>query len=142
MAEHESEVCPQRPMDVKMEWFMKSMETKKLTTERERHDREMAAVREEFRNTLTEERETHKKELKQLLAEQKRVTESKIAEQKRQIKVQNHADYKYSVKQDFISLCHVKEEVEELKQLLAEQKREPGWLRRESPDIKRLEQEQ
>ena len=59
MAEHEREVCPQRPMDVKLEWFMKSMETK-LTTERERHEREMAAVREEFRNTLTEERETHK----------------------------------------------------------------------------------
>ena len=68
---------------------MKSMETK-LTTERERHVREMAAVREEFRNTLTEERETHKKEveeLKQLLAEQKRETESKMAEQKREIKV-------------------------------------------------------
>ena len=47
MAEHEREACPQRPMDVKLEWFMKSMETK-LTTERERHVREMAAVREEF----------------------------------------------------------------------------------------------
>ena len=74
MAEHKREACPQRPVDVKLEWFMKSMETK-LTTERERHVREMAAVREEFRNTLTEERETHKKEveeLKQLLAEQKK----------------------------------------------------------------------
>ena len=40
---------------------MKSVETK-LTTERERHEREMAAVREEFRNTLT----THKKEVKEL----------------------------------------------------------------------------
>ena len=45
--EHEREACSQRPMDVKLEWFMKSMETK-LTTERERHVREMAAVREEF----------------------------------------------------------------------------------------------
>ena len=51
--------------------------------------REMAAMREEFRNTLTEERETHKKEvevLKELtesiMAEQKRQTESKMAEQK------------------------------------------------------------
>ena len=79
MAEHKRDVCPQRPMDVKLEWFMKSVETK-LTTEREQHEREMAAVREEFRNTLT----THKKEvkeLKQLLAEQKREMENKIAEQ-------------------------------------------------------------
>ena len=70
---------------------MKSKETK-LTTERERHEREMAAVREEFRNTLTEERETHKteiEELKQLLAEQKRATESKMAEQKKDMKVHN-----------------------------------------------------
>ena len=69
-------------MDVKLEWFMKSMETK-LMTERERHVREMAAMREEFRNTLTEERGTHKKEveeLKQLLAEQ-RETERKIEEE-------------------------------------------------------------
>ena len=76
MAEHEHGACPQQPMDVKLEWFMKSMETK-LTTERERHVREMAAVKEEFRNTLTEERETHKKEveeLKQLIAEQKKET--------------------------------------------------------------------
>ena len=48
MAEHKRDVCPQRPMDVKLEQFMKSVETK-LTTERERHEREMAAVREEFR---------------------------------------------------------------------------------------------
>ena len=90
MAEHEHEVCPQRPMDIKLEWFMKSIETK-LTTERERHVREMAAVREEFRNTLTEERETHKKEveeLKQLLSEQKKETKSKMAEQK-EMKVHN-----------------------------------------------------
>ena len=85
MAGHEREVCPQRPMDIKFERFMKNMETK-LTTERERHVREMAAVREEFRNTLTKERETHKKEveeLKELLAEQKRETESKMAEQRK-----------------------------------------------------------
>ena len=39
-------------------------------------ERDMAAVREEFRNTLIEERETHKKEveeLKQLMAEQKKM---------------------------------------------------------------------
>ena len=56
IAEHEHNACPKRPMDIKLEWFMKSMETK-LT------------------KTLTEERETHKKEveeLKQLLAEQKK----------------------------------------------------------------------
>ena len=84
MAEHEREVCPQRPMDVKLEWFMKSME------------KEMAAVKEEFRNILTEERETHKKEvekLKQLMeskmAEQKREMESEMAEQKKEMKVHN-----------------------------------------------------
>ena len=52
MAEHKRDACPQRPVDVKLEWFMKSMETK-LTTERERHVREMAAVREEFRNRVS-----------------------------------------------------------------------------------------
>ena len=86
MAEHKHDECSQRPMDIKLEWFMKSMETK-LTTERERHVREVAAVREEFKNTLTEERETHNKEmeeLKQLLAEQKRETESKMAEQRKE----------------------------------------------------------
>ena len=61
MAEHKRDACPQRPMDVKLEWFMKSKETK-LTTERERHEREMAAVREEFRNTLTEERDGNRRE--------------------------------------------------------------------------------
>ena len=89
MAEHERDVCPERPMDVsKLEVFMKRMET----TKRERHVREMATVREELRNTLTEERETHKKEveeLKQLLAEQKRETESKMAEQMKEMKVHN-----------------------------------------------------
>ena len=86
MAEHKHDECSQRPMDIKLEWFMKSMETK-LTTERERHVREVAAVREEFKNTLTEERETHNmemEELKQLLAEQKRETESKMAEQRKE----------------------------------------------------------
>ena len=54
---------------------MKSVETK-LTTERERHEREMAAVREEFRNTLT----THKKEVKEL----KQSNLTSLAEQKRE----------------------------------------------------------
>ena len=43
MAEHEQDLCPQRPMDVKLECFMKLMETR-LTTERERHEREMTKM--------------------------------------------------------------------------------------------------
>ena len=39
MAEHEYDACPQRPMGVKLECFMKRMETK-LLTEREQHERE------------------------------------------------------------------------------------------------------
>ena len=96
MAEHERDVCPQRPVDVKLEWFMKSMETK-LTTERERHVREMASVREEFRNTLTEERETHKKEveeLKQILVEQKKTTERKMAAGLKQFMESKMAEHK------------------------------------------------
>ena len=41
MAVLERHVCPQRPMDVKLEWSVKRMETK-LTTDRERHEIEMA----------------------------------------------------------------------------------------------------
>ena len=40
MVEHERDMCPRRPMDVKIESFMKNMETK-LMTERER-ERERA----------------------------------------------------------------------------------------------------
>ena len=65
MDEHELGLCPQRPMDVKLEWIMKSMETK-MMNERERLEKDMNVMREE-----------HKKEMEvmeQMLAEQKRET--------------------------------------------------------------------
>ena len=52
LAEHEQDVCPQRPADIKLESFMRKME--------ERHMREMAAVKEE----LKKEKERHKEELR------------------------------------------------------------------------------
>ena len=103
MAGHEHDMCPRRPMDVKLECFMRLMETK-LTTERERHERELSAVKEELRR----ERDAHTieiAELKQLLegkmTEQKKeterkmaeLTESKMAEQKKQMKVHTIVQY-------------------------------------------------
>ena len=41
MAKHEHEECPQRPMDVKLEHFMKKME--------QRHQREMAELKKEMK---------------------------------------------------------------------------------------------
>ena len=78
MAEHKHEVCPQRPINVKLECFMKSME-KKLTSERKRHERELTAVREEFRISLVEERDAHEEEVEEL----KRLMESKMAEHRK-----------------------------------------------------------
>ena len=78
MAEHEHDTCPQRPMDVKPDCFMRLIETK-LATERERHERELSAVKEE----LMREREAHNIEI----AELKQLMESKMAEQKEEIKV-------------------------------------------------------
>ena len=89
MDEHEHDMCPQRPMDIKLEWLKKSIER--------RHGKEIAALKKEFRNTLTEERETHKKEMKELkqllLAEQKSETENKMAEQMREMKVHQCSGY-------------------------------------------------
>ena len=76
MAEHEHDMCPQRPMDVKLESFMKRME--------ERHERELSAVKEELRR----EREAHTieiAELKQLLESKMAIVESKMAEQRKEI---------------------------------------------------------
>ena len=72
LAEHEQDVCPQRPVDVKLESFMRKME--------ERHMREMAAVREEFEH----ERDHHRRELetiKQQMKEKEQLMERKLAEQ-------------------------------------------------------------
>ena len=53
MAEHEQDLCPQRPMDVKLESFMRLMETR-LTTEREQHKREMSKMEEDHRREMAE----------------------------------------------------------------------------------------
>ena len=53
MAEHELDLCPQRPMDVKLDSFMRLMETR-LTTERERHEREIAEQKEEMQCKMAE----------------------------------------------------------------------------------------
>ena len=73
MAEHEQDLCPQRPMDVKLECFMRLMETK-LTIERDRHEREIAAVKSEMR----EKEKQHEREL----VEQEEEMQCKMAELK------------------------------------------------------------
>ena len=73
MAEHEHFMCQQQPMDIKLESLMRLMETK-LTTERERHERELSAVKEELRRG----KEAHTIGI----AELKQLMESKMAEQK------------------------------------------------------------
>ena len=80
MTEHEHFMCQQQPMDIKLESLMRLMETK-LTTERERHERELSAVKEELRRG----REAHTigiAELKQLMESKMYVMDSKMAEQK------------------------------------------------------------
>ena len=87
--EHKYDTCPQRPVDVKLESFMRRIEAK-LSTERERHDRELSAVKEDLRR----EREAHAIEIDKL----KEFMEAKIAEQKREAK------YKMSVLETKISV--------------------------------------
>ena len=67
LAEHEHEECPQRPLEVKLETFMRKMEAK-LTFEKECHEREMAAVREEMEQQKRE-HETKIEQLEQSLKE-------------------------------------------------------------------------
>ena len=71
MDEHQRDECPQRPMDVKLERFMKKMEVHheremikmetrltamdtRLVTERERHEREMRKMKEEHKREMAE----------------------------------------------------------------------------------------
>ena len=72
MAEHEHDMCPQRPMDVKLESLTKKMEERHereikkmetiLKTERERHEKEMKKME----TRLMTEREQHEREMKKL----------------------------------------------------------------------------
>ena len=67
LAEHEIDECQQRPVDVKFESFMRKMEAK-LTSEKERHERELAAVREVMEQQKIE-NETTIEQLEQSLKE-------------------------------------------------------------------------
>ena len=99
MAEHQREMCPRRPMNSKIEVLLQKME--------ERHKREMAVLREEFRNSLTEERMDHTKEvegLKQLVVEQKKAIERQLGTKK-----VGYADIKIA------EGSHIKKEIEDLK---------------------------
>ena len=84
LAEHEQELCPQRPVDVKLESFMRKME--------ERHMREMAAVREDHMRDMATVREDHTREMaavreelekmKQQMKEKEQLMEKKLTEHK------------------------------------------------------------
>ena len=79
LAEHEQDVCPQRPLHVKLESFMRKMA--------ERHMREMAGLREELEsvkqvtNELRKENESCRSELKAMKQQIKGLLEKKIAEE-------------------------------------------------------------
>ena len=84
MDEHQRDECPQRPMDVKLESFMKRMETK-LMSERERHEKEIREMKDKHRSEIVamksemiESDKRHESEL----AKQRKETEIKMAELK------------------------------------------------------------
>ena len=51
LAEHEQDMCPQRPMDVKLESFMRKIEAK-LATEKNHHEKELAALRKDHKSEI------------------------------------------------------------------------------------------
>ena len=64
MAEHEQDLCPQRPMEVKLDREMRKMEARltametRLRTEREQHERELAEQKEEMQCKMAEQKVT------------------------------------------------------------------------------------
>ena len=92
MDEHQRDECPQRPMDVKLESFIKRMEEQheremskmetRLSTERERHEKEIREMEDKHRSEIVamkcEMTERHELEL----AKQRKETEIKMAELK------------------------------------------------------------
>ena len=73
LSEHELRECPQRPMDFVMDLSLHQVETK-LTIEKDRHEREMAALREELKKQM----EQQKKEFEFKLEQLKREVEEEI----------------------------------------------------------------
>ena len=72
LAEHEQDECPQRPMDVKLESFMRKMEAK-LATEKDRHEKELAALRKDHKSEIASlgEKMNQQMEKNQLLMERR-----------------------------------------------------------------------
>ena len=92
LAEHEQDVCPQRPVDVKLESFMRKMEERhmrEITAVKEVHMREIAVLREE----MMRERECHKRAIE----EKEQLMERNIAEQKVIICIASKSKLFYSV---------------------------------------------
>ena len=86
MDEHQRDECPLRPMDVKLESFMKRMETK-LMTERERHEREMKKMEDKYRSEIVAMKSESDKRHELELAKHRKETEIKMAELKVTISV-------------------------------------------------------
>ena len=66
LAEHEQDVCPQRPVDIKLESFMRKMDERhmrEMATVREDHMREMATVKEYHTREMATVREDHMREM-------------------------------------------------------------------------------
>ena len=66
LAEHEQNACPQRPVDVKMESFMRKIEerhTREMATMKEDHMREMAAMKEDHTREMAAMKEDRQREM-------------------------------------------------------------------------------
>ena len=86
LAEHEQDVCSQRPVDVKLECFMRMMEerhTREIATAREDHMREMSSMREDHMSEMAAMREDHVREIavmeEELMKEKERHKEELFA---------------------------------------------------------------
>ena len=106
MAKHEQDLCPQRPMDVKLDREMRKMETKLtametiLVTEREQHKREMSKMEKDHRRDMAAMKIEINKQHERELAEHKEEMESKMAEQKKEV-----AELKVTITSSTLSLC-------------------------------------
>ena len=87
LAEHEQDVCSQRPVDVKLESFMRKMEERhmrEMATAREDHTRDMATLREDHMKEMSAMREDHMREMAVVKEELKKEKESHKEELKKE----------------------------------------------------------
>ena len=102
MAKHEQDLCPQRPMDVKLEREMRKMETRlttmetRLVTERERHKREMSKMEEDHRREIA----AVKSEMSEIDKRHEREMSKREEEYKRKM-----AELKVTITSSTLSLC-------------------------------------